>query len=192
MAEYNGSAVAGALTLMVSLALAVREAPQALRETALEAACLPAALAVERIAWFGAGGADLFWSVQYWAVVLAGLAAWKYTRRRQDRGTALLGASAVILSGSGLGTVVSGGTGEQLWALVAHAGLLAFGLLASRKLFTIWGAAGVALAVVWYLRGYTFLLLALLAAGLIALAVWRLTRVRTASDQPAEDVPEER
>ncbi len=192
MAEYNASAVAGALTLTAALALAVREVPGPLRESALEAACVPAALAVERIAWFAAGGVDPFWSVQYWAVVLAGLAAWEYVRRRRHRGTFLLAGSAVILSCSGLGTVASGGTGEQLWALVAHAGLLAFGLLASRKLFTIWGAAGVALAVLWYLRGYTFLLLALLAAGLIALAVWRLTRVRTAPEQPAEEVLEER
>ncbi|MFZ3417633.1 hypothetical protein, partial [Arthrobacter sp. 3Tela_A] len=192
MAEYNGSAVAGSLTLLAALALAACEAPRSVRETAVEAACLPAALAIERIAWFVFGGADVFWSVQYWSVVLAGLAAWEYLRRREGRGTILLGASAVILSAGGLGTVVYGGTGEQLWALVAHAGLLAFGLLASRKLFTIWGASGVALAVLWYLRGYTFLLLALLAAGLIALAVWRLTRVRTAPEQEAEDILENR
>ena len=78
MAEYNASAVAGALTLTAALALAVREVPGPLRESALEAACVPAALAVERIAWFAVGGVDPFWSVQYWAVVLAGLAAWEY------------------------------------------------------------------------------------------------------------------
>ncbi|MBF4993892.1 hypothetical protein ITX31_07170 [Arthrobacter gandavensis] len=192
MAEYNASSVAGALTLVAALGLAVREVPGPLRETAAEAACLPAALAVQRIAWFTAGSVDAFWSVQYWVVVLAGIAAWEYLRNRPRRGTALLSGAAVILSASGLGTVVSGGTGEQLWALVAHTGLLAFGLLASRKLFTMWGAAGVALAVLWYLRGYTFLLLALLAAGLIALAIWRLTRVRTAPEQPVEEVLEER
>ena len=187
MAEYNVSAVAGSLTLLAALALAVREAPRSIRESAAEVACLPGALAVERTVWFVFGGADLYWSVQYWAVVLASLAAWEYLRGRGNRGTLLLGASAVILSGGGLGTVFYGGTGEQLWALVAHTGLLAFGLLASRKLFTVWGASGVALAVLWYLRGYTFLLLALLAAGLIALALWRLARVRTAPEQEAED-----
>lgn len=192
MAEYNLSAVAGAVSLIAALGLAVREVPGALRETAAEAACLPAALAVLRIVWFAAGGVDAFWSLQYWVVVLAGIAAWEYLRHRPRRGTVLLAGSAVILSGSGLGTVVSGGTGEQLWALVAHAGLLAFGLLASRKLFTLWGAAGVALAVLWYLRGYTFLLLALLAVGLIALAVWRLTRVRAAPEPQVQETLEER
>ena len=183
MAEYNSSAVAGSLTLIAAVALAVREFPVHLRESAAGAACLVGALAVQRIAWFVLGEADPFWSVQYWAVVLAVLAGWEYLRKRAARGTVLLSAAAVILSGSGLASIGSGGAGQQLWALVAHAGLLAFGLLASRKLFTIWGAAGVALAVLWYLRGYTFLLLALLAAGLIALAVWRLTRVRS---EPAD------
>jgi len=187
MGEWNQAAMAGSLTLLAALALAVREVPDALRERAAQAALLPAALAVQRMGWYLAGDPlDAFWSVQYWAVVLAGLAAWEYLRKRESSATFLLGASAVILSGSGLTTIGSGGTAEQLWALVAHAGLLAFGLLASRRLFTIWGAAGVALAVLWYLRGYTFLLLALLAAGLIALAVWRLTRVRSEPEEVRE------
>ncbi|MCC9192633.1 hypothetical protein LOC59_03055 [Arthrobacter sp. zg-Y916] len=186
MAEFNSSAAAGSLTLLAALALAVREVPGGLREAATEAAVLPAALAVQRLIWFVLGPADLFWSLQYWAAVLAGVAAWEFIRRRGTRGTAVLGAAAVIVSGSGLGTVSSGDAGEQLWALLAHAALLAFGLLASRKLFTIWGAAGVALAVLWYLRGYTFLLLALLAAGLIGLAVWRLTRVRADPEESRE------
>ncbi|UPO75806.1 hypothetical protein [Arthrobacter sp. Helios] len=187
MGEWNHSALAGSLTLLAALALAVREAPDTLREQAAQAAVLPAALAVQRMGWYLAGDPlDAFWSVQYWALVLAGLAAWQYLRKRESSFTFLLGASAVILSGSGLTTIGSGGTAEQLWALVAHAGLLAFGLLASRRLFTIWGAAGVAFAVLWYLRGYTFLLLALLAAGLIALAVWRLTKVRSEPEEVSE------
>ncbi|MFZ3452634.1 hypothetical protein [Arthrobacter sp. 7Tela_A1] len=186
MAELNSSAAAGSLTLLAALALAVREVPGRLRETATEAAVLPAALAVQRLIWCALGPADLFWSLQYWAAVLAGVAAWEFLRRRETRGTVVLGAAAAIVSGSGLGTVSSGDSGQQLWALLAHTALLAFGLLASRKLFTVWGAAGVALAVLWYLRGYTFLLLALLAAGLIGLAVWRLTRVRADPEESRE------
>ncbi|MBD7995163.1 hypothetical protein H9639_07635 [Arthrobacter sp. Sa2CUA1] len=185
MGEWNHAGLAGSLTLLAALGLAVREAPAGLREAAAQAAVLPAALAVQRMGWYFFP-VDAFWSVQYWAVILAGLAAWEYLRKRDSRGTVLLGASAVILSGSGLTTIGSGGAGDQLWALVAHAGLLAFGLLASRRLFTIWGAAGVALAVLWYLRGYTFLLLALLAAGLIALAIWRLARVRSEPEEARE------
>ncbi|MCQ1949264.1 hypothetical protein NNX28_04890 [Arthrobacter sp. zg-Y859] len=175
----DSSAAAGALTVVAALALALVEVPARFREPAVQAAVLVTALAVQRMGWLVLGNVSGFWSLQYWAAVLAGFAAYEFLRKRDQRGTMVLGVSAVILSSSGLSTVIFGGGGKQLWALVAHAGLLAFGLLASRRLFTLWGAAGVVLAVLWYLRGYTFLLLALLGIGLIALAVWRLTRVRT-------------
>ncbi|WP_146361070.1 hypothetical protein [Arthrobacter yangruifuii] len=176
------SAVAGSVTLVLALVLALVEVPARFREPAAQAAVLVAALALLRICWLVLGSVNGFWSLQYWAVVLTGLAAYEFLRKRDRRGTMVLAAAGAILSASGLSTVVFGGSGKQLWALVAHAGLLVFGLLASRRLFTLWGAAGVVLAVLWYLRGYTFLLLALLGIGLIALAVWRLTRVRT--DEP--------
>ncbi|MDN3903769.1 hypothetical protein [Arthrobacter sp. YD2] len=178
----DASAAAGSLTLAAALGVGLIEMPARFREPAVQAAALLTALAVQRIAWLLLGDVNGFWSLQYWACVLAGLAAYEYLRKRENRGTIVLAAAAAILSLSGLSTIISGGAGKQLWALVAHAGLLAFGLLASRRLFTLWGAAGVVLAVLWYLRGYTFLWLALLGIGLIALAVWRLTRVR--SDEP--------
>ena len=178
MASGNATAVYGSVVLIAALAAAVREFPRAWRESAGEAAALVAALAVERIIWHFADGLGWFWSLQYWVVVLAALAAYEFRRNRSLRGTAVLCVSATVLTGSGLSSIVSADAGEQVWALLGHAGLLAFGLLTNRRLFTVWGAAGVVLAVLWYLRGYTFLLLALLAAALIALAVWRLTRVR--------------
>ena len=60
---------------------------------------------------------------------------------------------------------------------VSFTALLVFGLLANRKIFTIWGGLGVAIAVLWFLRGFTFLLLLLIAVGLIALALWRLGKM---------------
>ncbi|WAP52563.1 hypothetical protein OL239_04795 [Arthrobacter sp. ATA002] len=173
------SAVYGSVVLAAAVAAAVLEFPPARRELAGEAAALVAALAVQRIIWYVIDGADWFWFLQYWVVILAALAAYEYSRGRAPRGTAVLSASAALLSCTGLTSILSADTGEQVWALLAHAGLLAFGVTTDRRLFTVWGAAGVALAVLWYLRGYTFLLLALLAAALIALAVWRLTRVRS-------------
>jgi len=67
-----------------------------------------------------------------------------------------------------------------LMAVVLMAGL-AFG----ERLFVWWGAAGVALCIMWAMRQYTFALLALIAAALIALAVWRLNRTKPAADKPA-------
>jgi len=43
----------------------------------------------------------------------------------------------------------------------------------------------VALCIMWAMRQYTFALLALIAAALIALAVWRLNRTRPAADEAA-------
>ena len=37
----------------------------------------------------------------------------------------------------------------------------------------------------WAMRQYTFALLALIAAALIALAVWRLNRSKPVADEPA-------
>ncbi|WP_342023917.1 hypothetical protein AAE021_01410 [Arthrobacter citreus] len=173
------SSVYGSVLLVAALAAAVREFPPAWRETAGETAALVAALSVQRITWYAIDGAGWFWLLQYWVVVLAALAAYEYRRGRAQRGTAVLSFAAGLLSLTGLSSIISADTSEQVWALLAHSGLLAFGVVTNRRLFTFWGAAGVALAVLWYLRGYTFLLLALLAAALIALAVWRLTRVRS-------------
>ena len=181
----HASAVYGSAVLIAAAAAAVQQFPPARREHAGEAAAMVAAAAVQRIVWYFVDGTGWFWLLQYWVVVVAALAAYEFRRGRALRGTVVLSASAVLLSCTGLSSIVSADTAEQVWALLAHACLLAFGVLSSRRLFTVWGASGVALAVLWYLRGYTFLLLVLLAAALIALAVWRLTRLRTDAEGEA-------
>ena len=92
-----------------------------------------------------------------------------------------MAAGAALLSTSGLTTVIFPEPWQSARTLTGHALLLVFGLLTNRRLFVVWGAAGIGLAIVWYLLGYTFLLLSLLAVGLIALAVWRLVRLRARS-----------
>ena len=181
MSTSNASAVYGSAVLIFALAAAVLEVPPPQREDAAEAGALVGALAVQRILWFFAGDIGWFWSVQFWVVVLAALAGYEFYRQRGRRAGIVLAGSAALLSCTGLTTVASADVAGQVWTLLAHAGLLAFGVLSSRRLFTVWGAAGVAVAVLWYLRGYTFLLLALLAAALIILAIWRLNRVRSDS-----------
>jgi membrane protein implicated in regulation of membrane protease activity len=65
---------------------------------------------------------------------------------------------------------------QQLWVLIGHAVILLAGLLLAERMFVWWGAAGVALSVMWALRSYAFAMLAVIALALIALAVWRLNR----------------
>ena len=62
-------------------------------------------------------------------------------------------------------TIFSGDTLQQLISLLVFVALLAVGMSLDERVFTIWGAVGVATAVLWYLRGFTYILLALLALG---------------------------
>jgi hypothetical protein len=87
-----------------------------------------------------------------------------------------VGAAAGLLSLGALGVVFGGSGAQQLWVLVLLALLLVAGLVAGERLFVWWGAAGVAACILWAMRHYTFLLLAVIAVGLIAFAVWRLNR----------------
>ena len=111
----------------------------------------------------------------------------------------MVAAGGVLLSLSGLG-VVFGGTGaQQLWVLVLLALLLLAGLGLGDRLFVWWGAAGVAACILWAMRQYTFALLALIAVGLIVVAVWRLNRgtgtesalEQTGPEHPAQGGPAE-
>ncbi|WP_026534049.1 hypothetical protein [Arthrobacter sp. H14] len=175
-------AYAGCLALAVSAAAAVLEWPQPWRELAAEVASIVVAGCIHRVWLLSAGSVDLFWQAQYWVVILALLASFEYFRQRSGRGDYVAIAGSALLSLSGLVPALFQDSVQTVWTLAGHAVLLVFGLQANRRLFVWWGAAGIGVAVLWYLRGYTFLLLAALAAGLIALAVWRLSRLRARSD----------
>jgi hypothetical protein len=93
--------------------------------------------------------------------------------------------AAGLLTLSGLGIIFGGDAGQQLWVLALMAVVLMAGLAFGERLFVWWGAAGVALCIMWAMRQYTFALLALIAAALIVLAVWRLNRTRPVAVEPA-------
>jgi hypothetical protein len=84
--------------------------------------------------------------------------------------------AAGALSLTSLGTIFGGTSSQQLYVLVAHVLLLAAGLLLAERVLVWWGAIAVALSIMWSLRSYAFAMLALVALGLIVLAVWRLNR----------------
>jgi hypothetical protein len=72
--------------------------------------------------------------------------------------------------------------------------MLVAGLALGDRLFVRWGAGGVAACILWAMREYTFALLALIAVGLIAFAVWRLNRstgtaTADSKDRPARNLP---
>ena len=123
---------------------------------------------------------DPFWTAQ-WYVVLAGvLGVLRYWSTHRDGGRLYLGLAAGLLSVSGTLVIFGGDAAQQLWVLALFAALLVAGLGYGERMLVWWGAAGVALCVMWAMRQYTYVLLALIAAGLIALALWRLSRSKPA------------
>lgn len=202
------SAVGGSCVLVAAAVLGVLEIRPGLREPFAELAVLVGALAGQRIAWLVLEGIDFFWAAQWWVVTLAILSGYSYLRaQRRTGGVAVLASNrppralqlrgplwltggAVILSISGLATVVGGTGGARVWALCGHLALLVAGVALSRRSFTIWGAAGIVLALLWFLRGYTFVLLAIAALLLLAFAVWKLnsqTRPTTPRDSERDE-----
>ena len=134
------------------------------------------------------GGPMSFWTLQWYVILAGALGALRLmgpAGRATRAGRMLLSGGAGLLTLSGLGIVVGGDAGQQLWVLALMAVVLMAGLGFGERLFVWWGASGVALCIMWAMRQYTFALLALIAAALIALAVWRLNRSRPCGDEPA-------
>lgn len=190
--RHDATSWVAVATLAAAVGIAYREAQARERRLVLELGALVLTAAVQRAAIFGFDGPDPirgafgnlpdpFWVAQWYVVLAAVLGGLRHIAGSQVAGRLLVGAAAGLLSLSGLG-VVFGGTGaQQLWVLVLLAALLVAGLGMGDRLFVWWGAAGVAACILWAMRQYTFVLLALIAAGLIAFAVWRLNRTSSGS-----------
>lgn len=182
----DATAWTAAVVLVAVAAVAWFEAPRSARRIVAEVGAVAVVAAVQRAAIFEldrqdgmrfpSGIPDRFWAAQWYVIAAAVLGSLRYFSGQRTPGRFLIGAAAGLLTLSGLGIVFGGTGGQQLWVLVMLALLLAGGLLLGDRLFVWWGAAGVAGCILWAMRGYTFALLALIAVGLIAFAVWRLNR----------------
>jgi hypothetical protein len=179
---------ASAAVLAAAVGISCYEAPSGARRITAEMGALVVTAAVQRAAIFGldaqsgddyrlAGGTpDAFWAAQWYVLLASGLGALRYGAGYRTAGRLLVAVGAGLLSLSGLGLIFGGTSGQQLWVLVLLAVLLMVGLGLGERLFVWWGAAGVAVCILWAMRQYTYALLALIAVGLIAFAVWRLNR----------------
>ncbi|GAA3282947.1 hypothetical protein [Paenarthrobacter aurescens] len=119
---------------------------------------------------------DVFWVAQWYVVAGAVIAGLRYGTGQRPEGFLRLCITAGVLSFTSVGTIFGGTAAQQLYVLVAHVLLLAAGLLLAERVLVWWGAIAVALSIMWALRSYAFAMLALVALGLIVLAVWRLNR----------------
>ena len=185
----------GAAVLAAGVGIAVVEVPAKWRRAAAECGSVVVLAGIQRAAIFSldtrsvAGLPDLFWVAQWYVLLGAAVAVLRYLTGQAAVGRAVLSAAAGLLTLSGLGIVFGGTGGQQLWVLVLLAGLLLAGLAFGERLFVWWGAAGVAVCVLWAMRQYTFALLALIAVGLIAFAVWRLNRSTGAGPDAGDQAP---
>ncbi len=166
------------------------EFPADQRELAFEISGLVAAAVLQRCLWVAFDGLGFFAVAYYWFVVIALLATYEFYRKRESRGVPIMATATGVLSLTGVATILTSTLGEQLVVLLSFSALLVFGLVSNRRLFTLWAAIGIGAAVLWFLRGYTFLLLLLLAAGLIALALWRLGKMNKAPANQQRFLPD--
>ena len=193
--RWDETAWAGAALVAATAAMCCAEVPAAARRVGAELGLFATTAAVQRAVLFtgpdaGSDWPDTFWTLQ-WYVVLAGalgalrLASGNGGAGNRRTGRVLVSGGAGLLTLSGLGIIFGGDAGQQLWVLALMAVVLMAGLAFGERLFVWWGAAGVAVCIMWAMRQYTFALLALIAAVLIVLAVWRLNRSRPVAEEPA-------
>ncbi|WP_284763883.1 hypothetical protein [Arthrobacter sp. efr-133-R2A-63] len=178
----DDTALAGTGLLCAALAVAYLEATRVIRFAVAELGAVLVLAAAQRALLFVHGARpELFWVVQWFAVLGGVLAGVRYYVGNEKEGRLRFGLASGLLSLGGFLSIVPGsdfpGTvPQQLWVLIGHAVILLAGLLLAERMFVWWGAAGVALSVMWALRSYAFAMLAVIALALIALAVWRLNR----------------
>lgn len=195
---YDDTALTGASLVVVAAAVCAREAPEVFRRSTAELGALAVTAAAQRAVlfvdvwqdWPGTGRSGLpfpdpFWAALWYVVLAAVLGMLRYAVGDRTAGRLQLSVGAALLSLSGLGILFSGDDSQQLWVLALFALLLLAGLGFGERLFVWWGAAGVTLCLMWAMRQYTYALLALIAAALITVAVWRLSRKRPETAEAA-------
>ncbi len=166
----------GFVLVLATGVLAVVEVPRG-KWLAAELAGIVSVAALQRAVLFVDGSSpDLFWTAQWYVGAGAVIAGLRYGDGQRAEGLLRLCITGGLLSLMSLGTIFSGTSSQQFYVLVAHVLLLVAGLLLAERVLVWWGAIAVALSIMWALRSYAFAMLALVALGLIVLAVWRLNR----------------
>lgn len=175
MYVFDTHTVEAAFTLLAGSALLAIESILLKQRIFREIALIIATLALQRlVAHFY--DVDMLVYTHWWAVIFAGIAFLHYSRGEKDSATGIFVGALLFMSiPSGL-AALSDPTTYQLLFLLEHVALLTFGALTSFRLATIWGAIGIALAVLYWLQGFTFLLVGLLGIGLIVFAIVRLLK----------------
>lgn len=138
-------------------------------------------VALQRLVGLHAEGLNFLVYTHWWAVMIAILAYFYYSLGLKSKSkTRIIIALSFVTVFSGIMALISSVNIDNVpyraIFLVEHILILISGLYLSRKLYTIWGAVGVTLAILWMLSGMTYILLAFAALVLICIAIYALTK----------------
>jgi len=146
----------------------------------INAGVILATIGLQRLMGLELADINILVYTHWWSLVFAGLSYLYYSVGNKKDSKTLIYFSLVIMSlFSGMAALGSFGVSDvpyQTIFLLEHLLLLIIGLVVSRKLFTVWGAVGAVLSVLWTMKDQTYLLLASAALVLIGVAVYALVR----------------
>ncbi|MCX6728313.1 MAG: hypothetical protein NTV39_00885 [Candidatus Saccharibacteria bacterium] len=148
----------------------------------IDVAAILATIGLQRILYILAPDTNLLAYTHWWSAVFAGLGYMYYAAgKRQDAKALIYFALAIMTFFTGISALGMLGEGTlavsyQTIFIIEHLLLLTAGLVLSRKILTIWGAVAVILAVLWMIKDYGYLLLAVAAMVLIGFAIFALVR----------------
>ncbi len=107
----------------------------------------------------------------WWALTIGLMAMW----RQEDHRNRLALAMACISIPTALKSLQIGG-GYQLYFLIEHVIMAVVGALIAKQWVMWWGIVATVLAILYFLRGYTFMALLFVGVLLIVFVIWRLTK----------------
>ena len=173
----NETAQDASMVLFVLAGIFANEARLDKRYEFYEVAAVIATISLQKIVSL-AGDYDLLLYTHWWALIAAALALGRQRvlKDNESAKTLYIIALCVLTLPTGLKALGDPST-YQLIFLVENIVLLVGGLFATHRTTVLWGASGVSLAILYWLKDQTYFLLALVGIGLIGLAIWRLMRL---------------
>lgn len=158
-----------AVTLAATGASAMYHAAVIKVRALLEGGLYLLVLAAQLMVAIAAPDLNMVFYAYWWAAVIAAVAAWFKTRVDER----LLLALAIVTFVTGGYALTDGGTYSLLF-LIQNVVVAGAGAVYQKRIFLWWGVAAAFGAIIYFLRDYVYVWLALLGLFLIGVVVWRL------------------
>lgn len=143
------------------------------RRGLIEASVYVATFGLQRLVGLAIPEVDIVFYAHWWALTLGLVAWWRGVGHRVVR---LIIAMSLITASTGILALTGDGI-YQLLFLAEHLALLVAGAFLQKRWAVWWGIIAAVLAILYFLREYTFLWLGFLGFFLIGIVVWRLIRM---------------